>query len=197
MMPQPRKAIRRCSLAHLKRTASEQCTQAWRKEISVRNAGKRVFRIPTANAKPSIRPALRKVTKGVASRFFQLLSGHSMSAPFLKDRWGWSDTDECWWCNKNRQSREYLFKECTRWKKEIKELWKEVGEASGKRGGHATDFKSRKGFGYRVKEAKARPSNTPIRELLSDDRYTEAVLAFLKATKVGEVKAGVIKFFCI
>jgi hypothetical protein len=29
----------------------------------------------------------------VASRYFQLLSGHAMIAPFLKDRWGWTDSD--------------------------------------------------------------------------------------------------------
>jgi hypothetical protein len=53
-------------------------------------------------------------------------------------------------------------------------------------------LKSRKGFGYRVRQARARPSNTSITDLLSDDRYTEAVLAFLGATRVGEVRRGVI-----
>ena len=50
-------------------------------------------------------------------------------------------------------------------------------------------FKSRKGFGYKIRQARARPSNTSVRDLLSDDRYTEAVLSFLRETKVGEVKA--------
>ena len=31
--------------------------------------------------------------------------------------------------------------------------------------------KSRKGFGYRIGQARARPSNTPIRDLLSYERY--------------------------
>ena len=53
-------------------------------------------------------------------------------------------------------------------------------------------FKSRKGFGFHVKQARARPSNTTIRELLSDSRYTEAVLDFLGRTKVGEARKGVI-----
>ena len=55
-----------------------------------------------------------------------------------------------------------------------------VKEASGGRGtGEQTQarFKSR-GFGSRVRQARARPSNTSIRDLLSDDRYTEAVLDF-------------------
>ena len=50
-----------------------------------------------------------------------------MIAPFLKDRWGWIDTDRCWWCDGGRQSRDHLFKECRAWEKEIKELWTTVG----------------------------------------------------------------------
>ena len=52
-------------------------------------------------------------------------------------------------------------------------------------------FKSRKVFGFHVKQARARPSNTTVMELLSN-RYTEAVLVFLEKTRVGEVKEGVI-----
>ena len=59
----------------------------------------------------------------MATRFFQLFSGHAMIAPFLKERWGFVNTDACWWCDKGRQSREHLFKECTAWTKEIRELW--------------------------------------------------------------------------
>ena len=109
--------------------------------------------------------------KGVASRFFQLLSGHAMIAPFLKEKWRWTDSDRCWWCNGGRQSRDHLFKECVMWKKEIDELWKEVGRISGRRGEGENGrdegpFKSRKGFGFHVKQARARPSNTTVRELL-------------------------------
>ena len=131
--------------------------------------------------------------------FFQLLSGHAMIAPFLKEKWGWIDSDRCWWCGGGRQSRDHLFKECITWKREITELWNEVGRISGKRGkeGEREDrdgglFKSRKGFGLHVRQARARPSNTTIRELLSNSRYSEAVLGFLRKTRVGEVKEGVI-----
>ena len=90
-----------------------------------------------------------------------------------------------------------MFKECSTWKKEIAELWKEIGRISGKRGKVENDrdegpFKSRKGFGFHVRKAKARPSNTTVRELLSNSRYTDAVLDFLGKTRVGEVKEGVI-----
>ena len=53
-------------------------------------------------------------------------------------------------------------------------------------------FKSRKGFGFHVRKARVRPSNTTVRELMSDERYREEVLAFLGKTRVGEVKEGVI-----
>ena len=115
-----------------------------------------------------------------------------MIAPFLKERWGWTDTDICWWCNRGRQSSEHLFKECSSWKREIRELWNTVEELSGRREQTGGPLKSRKGFGYRVRQARARPSNTSIRDLLSSEQYTGAVLRFLENTRVGEVKEGAI-----
>ena len=110
----------------------------------------------------------------------------------MKERWGWTDSDVCWWCSGGRQSREHLFKECRTWTTEIRELWTAVGNESGKREQADEPFKSRKGFGYRVRQARARPSNTSVRDLLANDRYSEAVLRFLRDTRVGEVKAGAI-----
>ena len=60
----------------------------------------------------------------------QLLSGHALIAPFLKEKWRWTDSDRCWWRETGRQSREHLFKECTAWTSEIRKLWTAVGEAS-------------------------------------------------------------------
>lgn len=48
-------------------------------------------------------------------------------------------------------------------------------------------FKSREGFGFDTEE---RPSNTAIRDLLGDGRFTEVVLM---KTKVGYVKEGILK----
>ena len=117
-----------------------------------------------------------------------------MIAPFLKEKWGWIDTDQCWWCRRGRQSRNHLFKECTTWRKEIRKLWSEVGRISGERERDSRQgtHKSRRGFGFHVRTARARPRNTTVRELLSNNRYTEAVLEFLGKTRVGEAKEGVI-----
>ena len=90
--PLPIEAARRYSLAFLRRKATEQDTRAWREDTE-KTAGRRVFRLSTTGSRPAIGPALRRTPKRVATAFFQLLSGHSMIAPFLKERWGWTDAD--------------------------------------------------------------------------------------------------------
>lgn len=132
----PLRATARCySLAFLRRRATKRATRLWKEDIDRRNAGRRTFRPPTyGDIPPRHQAPVEKGHQEVAARFFQLLSGHSMTAPFLRDRWGWVDSDRCWWCEKSRQSRDHLFKECAAWTNETRELWKVAGEASGKRG---------------------------------------------------------------
>ena len=91
--------------------------------------GRRAFRlgIPREGEIPRNPPSLSKVPKEVASRYFQLASGHAMTAPFLKDKFKWIDSDSCWWCGGGMQNRGHLFKECRTWKEEIRLLSKEVG----------------------------------------------------------------------
>lgn len=48
--------------------------------------------------------------------------------------------------------------------------------------------RSEGGFGYRVRQARTRPNNTAIRDLLADDRYTGEVVKFLNAARVGIVR---------
>lgn len=50
-------------------------------------------------------------------------------------------------------------------------------------------FRSRKGFDFGVREAIVRPSNMPIGDLLGNDIVTEAVLNFLRDTKI-EIAKG-------
>lgn len=76
-------------------------------------------------------------------------------------------------------------------------MWDRVGDTSGSRSmngraGDETPWKSRGGFGYRVRQASAKPSNTTNEDLLSDSRYVGAVLRFLEGTMVGCVKEGAI-----
>ena len=44
------------------------------------------FRPPIPTARPGIRPYLRGEYKAVMARYYQLLSGHAITAPLLKER---------------------------------------------------------------------------------------------------------------
>ena len=47
-------------------------------------ARQRVFRLPPPTARTAIRQTLRGVPKAIAACFYQLLSGHAMTAVLLK-----------------------------------------------------------------------------------------------------------------
>ena len=63
------------------RTSLAFLTRRWRADIEERNADRRVFRLPTPRSRPGIRPQLRGVSKEIAARYFQLLSGHARMRP--------------------------------------------------------------------------------------------------------------------
>ena len=101
---------RMMSRSFLKSTLRKRAVSSWRDEIRQRGKGGRQYRIPREGEVPRIPRALQRTNKELASRFFQLASGHAMIAPFLKERFGWVESDLCWWCCIGRQSREHLFK---------------------------------------------------------------------------------------
>ena len=68
---------------------------------------------------PRVPKALQKAPKRLASTFFQLASGHAMIAPFLKEKFGWMESDTCWWCGTGRQTREHLLKSVQHGKDQI------------------------------------------------------------------------------
>ena len=111
------------SLAALKAEGTMKANKMWRGEIIRRKKGKRNFSCPKEGKRPQIRRDIGNAPKGIASRFYQLASGHAWLAPFLRERFGWVDSDTCWWCGSGRQTREHCFKECITWKDEIKTLW--------------------------------------------------------------------------
>ena len=53
-------------------------------------------------------------------------------------------------------------------------------------------YKERKGFGYNVKGRNG-PGDTTIREFLGRREVREAVLEFLRSTKVGMLKSGAVR----
>ena len=136
---------------------------------------------------------MQRVPKELASRFFQLASGHAMIAPFLREKFGWLESDSCWWCSGGRQSREHLFKECRTWKEEIRLLWNTVGEISGvpsNRQGRI--YRGKKGFLLGSSGGRVGPGNCSVGRLFGDPRFVETVLKFLADTGVGKIKRGVI-----
>lgn len=59
-------------------------------------------------------------------------------------------------------------------------------------GGPREYTQKQEGFQLAGQAGQGEAENTTIRDLLSDDLYTEAVLDFLRATRVGEFKEGAI-----
>ena len=185
--------------AFLKTMLRQRAVRGWRDSIIRGGTGRRPYRIPGEGEVPRIDKALGRARKELAARFFQLASGHAMIAPFLKEKFGWVSSDQCWWCSCGRQTREHLFKECRAWKEEIRELWKKVGEISemseeGKERAVRKGYKKRrkKGFGFISQEYRVGPGNCSVGRLMSDPRFTEAVLNFLANTQVGKIKKGTI-----
>jgi ribonuclease HI len=108
-------------------------------------------------------PAPAKARKGIASRYYQLKTGHALTGVYLK--WiGSREEDTCWWCHRPgiTQTREHLFKTCTAWRQQQKMLWTEV----------------------RLQTGRGR-DRFRIADLFADERCTEAILAFLESTDVG------------
>jgi predicted aldo/keto reductase-like oxidoreductase len=54
---------------------------------------------------------LKNEQKGIVARHYQLLTGHAIIAPFLKEKLKQIDSGECWWCDKPCPQRNQL-KEC-------------------------------------------------------------------------------------
>lgn len=68
--------------------------KAWT-EVNGRNGRRRVFAGVSEGRRPGIGPGLGGARKGVAARFFQLASGHALTATFLEEKWEWTDSDNC------------------------------------------------------------------------------------------------------
>jgi len=67
------------------------------------------IRVPTTEV-DAARPDAGQASKTVASRFYQLKTGHALIGPYLK-KIGERASDICWWCDRGvKQSREHLFK---------------------------------------------------------------------------------------
>lgn len=86
--------------------------------------------------------------------------------------------------------RDYLFKDCITWKKEIRLLWKQVTKAMGESSRRIRGEPSGKIAGScraeQVAGAALRPGNCSVRRLLEDRRCIGAVLNFFEEHVCGK-----------
>jgi len=112
-------------------------------------------------------PVVAKANKRLASRFYQLRTGHFLTGQYLA--WTTRRPDAtCWWCQYSIQTREHLFKNCPQWRCQQKTLWTTVLKETTKLPGPTR-----------------RRDRTSIAELLADERCSQAVLQFLTTTDIG------------
>jgi len=102
--------------------------------------------------------------KLLATRFYQLMSGHAPTGVSLT-RFGDRDDDKCWWGGGTVSlTREHLVCHCSRWRCHQKETWKAVRTATGCKVG--------------------RCQHVQTSELFSIEVCDQAVMDFLAATNV-------------
>jgi len=81
--------------------------------------------------KPEAGGTVAGSTKRLASRFYQLKTGHCRTGQYLH----WAKvrpTAQYWWCRCPTQTRDHLLKWCLRWKEQQKTLWGEVHKETGR-----------------------------------------------------------------
>jgi hypothetical protein len=112
------------------------------------------------------RPILVTSVKSLAARFYRLKSGHAPSRVYLK-RFGHREDDKWWWCKGTvAQTREHLFRHCSRWRDQRSALWKAVGKAKCWKAG--------------------RCQHVQVSELFSIEECDQGAVDFLAATEVGK-----------
>jgi hypothetical protein len=147
------------SLANLKREISEKKWAEARQWAGSRISSHK-YKMP-CQQRPD--QTIAGSSKRLASRFYQLKTGHYLSGQYLN----WTKkrpTAQCWWCPYRTQTREHDLKVCPAWKEQQRTLWTEVRKETGR-------WKSR----------------WKVRDLLADERCTRAVLDFLSTTDVGRL----------
>jgi len=153
LVPLPR------SLANFKREISEKKWAEARQWAGARTS-KAKYRLPKSQRPDG---TVAGSTKRLASRFYQIKTGHCRTGQYLhwtKNR----PTPQCWWCRCPAQTRDHLFKVCPEWKTQQKSLWAEV-----------------------KKETERWKSRWTVRDLMADERCVQAVLDFLSSTDVGRL----------
>jgi hypothetical protein len=112
------------------------------------------------------RPVPMTSVKSLATRVYRLKCGHAPTGVYLK-RFSHREDDKCWWCGGTAaQTREHLFRQCSRWRDQQKALWQAVGKVTGWKAGRCRQVQ--------------------VSELFSIEECDQAVMDFLAAIEVGK-----------
>jgi len=88
---------------------------------------------PTTKQKPD--PTMARAHKRLASRFYQLKTGHCLTGQYLA--WTTRRPDATCWCIDTKiWTREHLFKNCPQWKSQQKTLWRPSSKRPGSSRSH-------------------------------------------------------------
>ena len=110
------------SLSHMSRVATKAWSRAATRWMADRFGDLR-RRYQPPSGRGLRRRLLRGVPKSIASRYYQLLSGHAAIGPYLKDRIHKATDDRCWWCGGGKQQTcHHLFTQCRAWLPQIRTL---------------------------------------------------------------------------
>jgi len=147
------------SLANIRREISEKKWMEARQWAGGRTS-KNKYKMPKSQRPDG---TVAGSTKRLASRFYQLKTGHCLTGEYL--HWTKSrSTPQCWWCRCPKQTRNHLLKRCPRWKKEQKDLWEEVWKETGKG-----------------------RERWKVHELFAERTCSQALLDFLSSTDIGKI----------
>ncbi|TGZ81302.1 hypothetical protein EX30DRAFT_340922, partial [Ascodesmis nigricans] len=108
-------------------------------------------------------PIAAKARKKVALQYYRFAADRAVTAVYLKSI-GKRDSDECWWCDGPRQTRDHLFKECRTWRREQERLWNTLRK-QGLMKTHA------------------------LSTIFAEPRATQAILKFIEEMLVGRPKS--------
>ncbi|TGZ84073.1 hypothetical protein EX30DRAFT_369375 [Ascodesmis nigricans] len=149
------------SLAHIKRKINEarhQEEKQWFREKCQKYYPQRYKLRKSTRADPTAAKARKKI----ALQYYRFAADRAVTATYLKSI-GKRESDECWWCDGPRQTREHLFKECRKWRREQEGLWSAL---------------RKDGF------TRLHASST----IFTEPRATSAILTFIEETLVGRPK---------
>jgi hypothetical protein len=139
-------------------------TKEWLHKKTYKGESKKRDRAYSLSGPSKQDPQVSIAEKPLARRFYQLKTGHAITASYLY-RIKRSSTENCWWCNAAKQDIDHLFFECRKWVKQRRTLYSDLAREKIERPRMSED----------------RPKN----RLFNTPKAVKPILDFLKATDIG------------